>query len=558
MNNFNEIKFDISEIGKFISDHILTVPIYQRAYAWEERNVQELLEDIGQSLSRDYFIGSIVINQTKDEVVWEVVDGQQRLATTTIIFSAIRNFLKEANDEKAAEEIERNYICNIDIRSKEQIPKLKLGIDDNDYFLSRIIKNEPKDKEQLKESNKRINKAYQAAYKFIEKKVKLDGGKLDFIFNLNDFIKDKVKIIVVKVPDESNAFTVFETLNDRGLALSQADLIKNHLFNKASSRLQEAQNYWAEMSGAIDAAQGEEEIVKYIRYFWSSQHGLTREKDLFSEIKNNATNANSSVPILSGLQSTTNKYLALLNQNHSFWNGYSKTTKEYIEKLNDLGLYQNMPLLLAILNQFDEKEVEKAFKLTLSWSVRNLITGSIPGGTLEREFSNQAKKINEGKIINTKTLKKSVQKLIPADTEFKDAFSIATVSKNTLAQYYLIEIEKNYTNNNEKSVDKNFDNVNLEHILPQIIDKKGGWQQFTEEDHKSLYKRIGNLTLIKTKINSDLKSDNFENKKNEYKKSEIQITKNLGDIDKWTPDAIKKRQREFAEKALKIWNLKID
>ena len=556
MSNFNEIKFDISGIGKFISDHILAVPIYQRAYAWEEKNVEELLLDIDQSLSHDYFIGSIVINQTKDEGIWGVVDGQQRLATITIIFSAIRDFLKTNNDEIAANDIERDYICKIDIRSKERVPKLRLGNDDNDYFLSRIIKNARK--EPLKESHKRINKAYEVAYRFIENKVKRDTGKHGFIFDLNDFIKERIKIIIVKVPDESNAFTVFETLNDRGLALSQSDLIKNHLFNKAGTRIKEVQNYWIEMSGAIEAAQDEEEIIKYIRYFWSSRNGLTREKDLFSEIKNKATNQNSSVSFLSDLQSSTNKYLALLNQNHSFWNEYSKTTKEYIEKLNDLYLYQNMPLLLAIVNLFSKEEVERALKLTLSWSVRNLITGSVPGGTLEREFSNQAKKINDGKIQNAKDLLKSAENLIPTDTQFKDAFSIATVSKNTLAQYYLIEIEKNYSKNNEKSVDKNFDNVNLEHILPQTINKSSNWPQFNEDEHKSFYKRIGNLTLLKTKINSDLKSDNFANKKNEYKKSKIQITKNLGDIQDWTPDAIKQRQTNFAEKALEIWNLKID
>lgn len=556
MSNLNEIDFKISGIGKFISDHIIAVPIYQRAYAWKEKNVEELLQDIDQSHPRDYFIGSIVINQTKDESIWEVVDGQQRIATITILFTAIRDFLRANNDQKGADKIERDYICDIDIRTKELVPKLKLGNDDNDYFISRIIKKEIK--EEQKESHKRIQEAYSIAYKFIANKVKLDRNKHDFIFNLNDLIKEKVKIIVVKVPDESNAFTVFETLNDRGLALSQADLIKNHLFNKSGGRIKEAQNYWYEMSGAIEAAQDEEEIINYIRYFWSSRNGLTREKDLFQEIKNNTTNTNLSVSFLNDLKSSTNKYLALLNQNHSFWDEYSKTTKEYVEKFNDLGLYQNRPLLLAVLNQFDQKETEKAFKLILSWSVRNLITGSIPGGTLEREFSNQAKKINNGTIKDTKTLLKSAKNLIPTDNQFKEAFSIATVTKNTLAQYYLIEIEKKYSENEEKSVVKNFDNVNLEHILPQTITEPSEWLNFDEENHKSYYKRIGNLTLLKTKINSDIKSESFDNKKQKYSKSEIKITKSLGNIKNWSPVEIKKRQIKFAEKALQIWNLNIN
>lgn len=556
MSNLNEIKFEISGIGKFISDSTIVVPFYQRAYAWEEKNVEELLQDIDQAQPHDYFIGSIVINQTKEEGVWEVVDGQQRLATIIIIYSAIRDFLKKNSDTKGADEFERDYICKIDKRSKEPIPRLKLSDDDNDYFLSKIIKNT--EKKEQKESHKRINEAYQFAYKFIENKIKLDNNKHDYIFNLDDFIKDKVIIIIVKVPDESNAFTIFETLNDRGLALSQADLIKNHLFKQAGGRLKEAQNCWSGMSGAIEAAQDEEEIIKYIRYFWSSRNGLTRDKVLFLEIKNNTNNPNLSLTFLNELKSATNKYLALLNSNHDFWNDHTKTTKEYIETLNGLGLYQNRPLLLAILNQFDKKETEKAFKLTLSWSVRNLITGSIPGGTLEREFSNQAKKINHGEIKNSKDLFNSAKKLIPTDAQFKEAFSIATVSKNNLAQYYLIEIEKSYSPTTGKIVTKNFDIVNLEHILPQVITEKKDWPEFDEETHKFSYKKIGNLTLLNTKINSDLKSGSFINKKEEYKKSEIIITKNLADIVVWSVDAIKKRQIAFAEKAVEIWNLKID
>lgn len=556
MSNLNEIKFEISGIGKFIADQIIAVPIYQRAYAWEEKNVEELLQDIDQSHPHDYFIGSIVVNQTKNENIWEVVDGQQRIATITILFAAIRDFLKANNDQKGSDKIERDYICDIDIRTKEPVPKLRLGNDDNDYFISKIVKRETK--KELKESHHRIKTAYEVAYKFIANKVKLDGNKHDYLFNINDFIKEKVKIIIVRVPDESNAFTVFETLNDRGLALSQADLIKNHLFNKAGDRIKEAQNYWSEMSGAIEAAQDEEEIVKYIRYFWSSRNGLTREKDLFQEIKSKTTNTNLSVSFLNDLKSSTNKYLALLNQNHSFWDEHTKTTKEYVEKFNDLGLYQNRPLLLAVLNQFDQKETEKAFKLILSWSVRNLITGSIPGGTLEREFSNQAKKINNGEVKSTKELLDSAKHLIPTDDQFKEAFSIATVTKNTLAQYYLIELEKKYSESEEKSVVKNFDNVNLEHILPQIVVQKSDWQTFDEESQKSYYKRIGNLTLLKTKLNSDLKSGSFNTKKQEYQKSEIKITKNLSSIIDWTPDAIKNRQTDFAEKALEIWNLSIN
>jgi uncharacterized protein with ParB-like and HNH nuclease domain len=71
MNNLNEIKFEVFGIGKFISDTLLRVPINQRAFAWEEKNVTELFEDIYESQPHDYFIGSIVISQTEDENIWK-------------------------------------------------------------------------------------------------------------------------------------------------------------------------------------------------------------------------------------------------------------------------------------------------------------------------------------------------------------------------------------------------------------------------------------------------------------------------------------------------------
>jgi uncharacterized protein with ParB-like and HNH nuclease domain len=559
MNNLTEIKFDIFGIGKFISESFMVVPIYQRAYSWEEKNVQELLEDIDQAQPHDYFIGSIVVTKSKDEVdVWEVVDGQQRLATIIILYSAIRNFFNANSDQIAASEIEREYICKIDIESKDIIPRLKLSIDDNNYFMNKIIKNNNLDINEQKKSHLRLKKAYQFAYKFIENKVKLDNNNTTYIFRLNTFIKDQVKIIRVKVPDESNAFTIFETLNDRGLVLSQVDLIKNFLFNKAKkNRLPEAQSCWSEMTGAIEAAKNEEEIMRYIRYFWLSRNGLTRDNLLFSEIKENNNNQNLSLSFLNDLKITTNKYLAILNPNHDLWVDYTPKTKEYVQTFIDLRLYQNRPILLSILNQFDNEETEKTFKIILSWCVRNLITGSIALGTLEREFSNIAKKINKGDIKSSKDLLNSANKIIPTDEQFKEVFSIATVSRNNIAQYYLIEIEKFYSNTEEKSVIKNFDIVNIEHILPQVFTGKKDWPEFDEDSHKSFYKRIGNLTFLNTKVNSDLKSANFNIKKEEYKKSTILISNKLADINVWSIEEIKKRQFDFAEKAVKIWNLKL-
>ncbi|KAA0009580.1 MAG: DUF262 domain-containing protein, partial [Thermoplasmata archaeon] len=404
----------------------------------------------------------------------------------------------------------------------------------------------------------RLINAYNFLKDYIESKYKSEG--LDGLLNLVNFLKDKLLIIIVTVSDDVNAFTVFETLNDRGLILSQTDLIKNYLFNKAGDRIGEAKDKWTRFTGAIESGISEEEILNYIRYYWSSKHGLTREKELYKKIKEKIKNKNQSVTFLSNLEKNSETYLAILNPHHTFWNNFPRECSEYIAELLELRLTQNRPLLIALLEIWKDKpkEVKKALKLIVSWSVRNLITGTIGSGTLEKEFSKQAKLINEGKINNAKELLDSVKNLIPTDDQFQRAFEIATISKAYIARYYLRKLEQAYRTTLELEPIKNPEKVNLEHVLPENpTNLQKDWPSFDENLHKTYYRRIGNLTLLDKKMNSDIGNGPFGGKKAVYKESELLITKKIAEYDDWTLSEIETRQKEFAIKAVEIWNLKI-
>jgi uncharacterized protein with ParB-like and HNH nuclease domain len=94
-------------------------------------------------------------------------------------------------------------------------------------------------------------------------------------------------VISVQVADDKSAYVVFETMNDRGLRPSAADLLKNHLFGLAANRLEEAERNWIAMTGALDtvADADDEIVVDYIRHLWISQKGPTRTRELFDKIK---------------------------------------------------------------------------------------------------------------------------------------------------------------------------------------------------------------------------------------------------------------------------------
>jgi len=554
MPKMPKIDFEHDGIGHFLSDNFLKVPLYQRSFAWEKENVKELFNDITNSYPNEYFIGTIVVTDKEDYL--EIVDGQQRIATISLFFIAVRDFLKEIGEVEKANAIEGEFILKQSYRDEEKKQRLILNDVDNEFYLKALVRSKSVD--TLRASHDRLKNAYNFLKDYIESKYKSEG--LDGLLNLVDFVKDKLLVIIVTVSDDVNAFTVFETLNDRGLILSQTDLIKNYLFNKAGNRIGEAKDKWTRFTGAIESGISEEEILNYIRYYWSSKHGLTREKELYKKIKEKIKNKNQAITFLSNLERNSETYLAILNPHHPFWNNFPHECSEYIAELLELRLTQNRPLLIALLEIWKDnpEEVKKSLKLIVSWSVRNLITGTIGSGTLEKEFSKQAKLINDGEINNAKELLSSIENLIPTDEQFQKAFEMASISKAYIARYYLRKLEQAYRTTLELKPIENPEKVNLEHILPENpTDLQKDWSSFDENLYKTYYRRIGNLTLWNKRMNSDIGNGPFEGKKEVYRESELIITKKIAEYNDWTPSEIEERQKELAKKAVEIWDLKI-
>ncbi len=549
-----KISFQSDGIGHFLSDNFLKVPLYQRSFAWEIENIKELFDDIANSYPDEYFIGTIVVTDKGDYL--EIVDGQQRLVTISLFFIAVRDFLKEIKEKEKAIAIEGEFILKQSYRDEDKKQRLTLNDVDNEFYVRNLVMSE--DVAPSRASHERLKKAYKFLREYVSNKHKSEniGGLLDLV----DFIKDKLVIIIVTVSDDVNAFTVFETLNDRGLILSQTDLIKNYLFNRAGDRIQEAKDKWTRFTGAIESGAGEEEILNYIRYYWSSKYGLTREKELYKNIKGKIKNKNQAVTLLSNLEKNSETYLAILNPHHTFWDNFPNECRVYMGELLELRLTQNRPLLIALFDIWknEKEEVKKALKIIVSWSVRNLIIGAIGSGTLEKKFSEIAKLISNGEITTVRELLDHTKDVIPTDEQFQKSFEIASVSKSYLARYYLRKLEQAYRSTSELKPIEDPEKLNLEHVLPvHPSNLQRDWPYFNEDLHKTYYRRIGNLTLLDKKMNSMIKNGSFNEKKKIYKQSEILITQKLAEYTKWSDYEIDSRQKDFAKKAVEIWNVKI-
>lgn len=563
-----DTRFDFSLVGiaSLLETKRLGVPIYQRSYAWGEdgdRNqVEEFWEDLrstfaASSGSAEYFLGTVVLSReglAGGRI--SIIDGQQRIATAAILLAVIRDQFRVRGDETRANTMQHQYLAKADLRSAEQTPQLILNADDDAYFGKAIIGG-ALDTPQTQTSHKLIFDAYNSLYAYIDAMANEVGNAwrerlLDWV----QYLATQVRIIAVEVPSEADAFLIFETLNDRGADLTIADLLKNYLFGKSGDHLESVRNAWVAALANLDiSVAGSQLFTDFLRHYWSSKYGATRERELYARIKERITTTPHALDLSGELQTASRYYAAIVNSDHEIWSDLKTVDKSNIDVLDILNLEQNRPLLLAALQHFPPKEISNMLRAMISWGLRGIIVGGIGGGTAERAYCVAAMKVRDGTIKNVGDLRDELAKIIPTDDQFKAAFSTARVNRGTLARYLLIALERVKLGKPEPELVPNEDEnlVNLEHILPRNP-KSGEWTQFTKDEQKSYLQRLGNLALLSKGPNDKIGNKPFSVKKPVLTASELQLTQDAGNQEDWTPDAIIKRQERLAELALKVWS----
>lgn len=548
-------------LANILKTQELSMDSNQRSYAWERENVKELFQDIQEAIADnepEYFLGSIVVTSSEGHVV----DGQQRLATTAIFLAAMRDYLLENNDEERASVIERDYLFRRDFRTQELVSRLSLNGRDNDFFKKRIlIRPSHPDRKVSPDANRDSHTRIIQAAEVARERVRLitdpfaPSLRADKLSDWIDYLEKKARVIQITVPDDANAYTIFETLNDRGVDLSISDLLKVNIFNVSGDRFGEAETRWESMIGTLEAVGGEDLTKTYIRHLWVAMRGPTRERELLAEIKKYLTSKQAAIDLVVNLAENAKFYTAILNPRHPHW-GNDETLSNLITDLNALGAVQVRPLLLAVMKNFPPKEVEKSLRNLVSWSVRFLIYGGAGGGTLERYYSERAKSVWNSDIKTADALTDDTSNVLPTDVEFAEAFTNARVSRGNLARYYLRAMELKHTGHDPCLVpNPDTDAVSLEHVLPANPDPS--WN-VKPEIAEAFYKRIGNLALLSTPINN---SDQFGNKTFFIKKpylanSGFKLTQEIANESDWGPDQIAHRQILLSALAVKTWPLR--
>lgn len=546
---------------------IYRIPRFQRDYSWETEQWEDLWTDIldgwQQETNFAHYMGYLVL-QSGDDKVFDVIDGQQRITTISLLMLAIlKNIqrLVEQNQEpdknkQRLEQIRQTYIGYLDPITLISKPKLSLNRNNNDYFQNHLIPLGNLPQRGFKSSEHLLRKAFEWFDKqiaqYIKKLEKSDKGVL--LAQLVEHIADTLFFTVITVTDELNAYKVFETLNARGVRLSSTDLLKNYLFSvldttdDSKHELNNLDDRWNILVGRLQS----EKFPDFLRIYWNSRYKLARQSELFKVIRQNIRDKKAVFELMRGLEEDLDYYMALSSPELSEW---SIEDKQMAEKLKLFRIRQPFSLLLSARRNFNAQEFSDLLRAIVVISFRYNIIGNNSANEQERVYNHIAERIHKKEINNLSQVWYSLKSIYIEDEQFKMDFANKSIRTSDnrgkkIVRLILCEIEYHLSG---KALDFESESFNIEHILPQNPNQD--WQ-FNDEEVSTLVYRLGNMTLLSVNQNRDIGNQSYAKKIEIYKKSTFQITQHIAEhYQNWTAENLIAVQRWQAKQACAIWKI---
>lgn len=539
------------------------VPMFQRDYSWEDDQWDDLWNDIvltAATRENDvHYMGYLVLSST-DSRVFSVIDGQQRLTTLTLLILAVLKYLDElaengidpeANRQRSTQ-LRSSYIGYLDPVTLITQSKLSLNRANDAYFQTYIVPLQPLPKQNLKFSEKLLKNAFEWFYgRIIDQFSKAKSGKeiAQFIEN----VVDRLFFTVIEVNDELDAFSVFETLNSRGVKLAPIDLLKNYLFsvvNKSPSSSHELETrrleeQWHKIVDTI----GDANLTDFLRVHWNSKNTRVRESGLFKAVRQVIDDRGKVFDLVRNLDADSAVFAAFIDPENELW---SAEQRQYIRTLLLFKVKQPLSLLLAARRTLNDADFTKVLRACVIISFRYNIIFSGATGDQETIYNNLAKDITLGNVLTIQDVMSRLRLIYKTDTEFKAAFSVKSFPNNSskVAIYILTELEKKQG----IAFDTNSSKYDLEHIFP--VNPADDWPGFPSPVTDDPQLRLGNLTLIEKTLNKNAGNRSFDEKKLIYAQSLVPSTQKIGtEYDSWSKSEINDRQDRMAREATSIWRL---
>ncbi len=571
------------------------IPAYQRRYSWLGRQVWELIDDI--SLIDDigtHLLGSIVClaeHHTAGLNKLELVDGQQRLTTITILLVCIQQRLKQDGESDEAAEVGR--LLSAKSLGGKALRKIALDSIDSAEF-DRLVQN---DQEQ-EFHNDQLLSAFDIIRGWVNEQ---STEKLEkFLYRL----KNQSIVIRLDVSEAKDAFKLFEMINNRGLRLSPTDIIKNFLLGNAArfgdEALDSARTSWTLLIEYLDGTNSDtffryylmayvrkritttEVVANFKKVFMRhvAEAAVLPERHLYSDAENTEdgepSEASEESEPEADSEPANNKpkpvsfkeFLARLVQCAKVYGELvlvrsgNKPIDRHLRNLDMIKAVQTYGFLMHLrVGGCSDRTFREVLKLTERFVLRRHIC---------RERANETEALFArlcGVDANApmKATKEAYRDLCPSDDKFREEFAITSFTSNLInrARYCLEQIEAAKHGDHEELQVLGADDVHVEHIVPQTIKTKKAKNEFgdwvthlgknAEALHPKYVARIGNLTLFAGDLNIRASNNPFGRKKQAYKESAILLTQELAQHKNFKFKNIELRSAELADAAVTIW-----
>lgn len=567
-------------IGELFHNNNFVVPLYQRNYAWEKEEIEDFwtdLQDLVQGNRSSHFFGQIVTFEN-DDGVQEIIDGQQRLTTSTIFMAVIKDIANNiysenftgAQDESVLEigdtlrDIRRRVKDSIRGEKGEvsslMVQNTQDGSDETiqDFFykLTHGSKSAVTNKTHS-EPKQNMQHAYSDIYKWIEnylKNYKQMGERIDKLELIFNSFYNNFYIVMISAPSRKDAFTIFETLNSRGKDLKASDIIKNHLLSLMSEDITTGNEMWNKITGHLDNSS--DRITRFIRTYWASKKRIVPESRLYREISAEINDTHDAKSFLEDLDNTVELYTVLESPTspkaHSeFFDDFRVT--EGIDILSRLSVKLYYPVVIAMYyKKYSESDLIKVIYKLTSVFIRHRAIANKGTNKLEGGFSEIAHKIWEYELKNVDEINAEMnEKLMPNNESTEAYFNVLEKeggqrgAKKWTLMYLLSSLydaeSEDFGNDYYQRV---FDDDEFKLIQIDPSDAVGQYSNY-----------IGNWTIIEKNVLHG-SPKNAQDTAEYLAKSRLSINRALADKINhigWSGDSIVERQKEFSNDVINIW-----
>lgn len=573
------------------------IPAYQRRYAWGPRQQRELFDDLRLLPPGDtHLLGTVLfLSDTHKPGInqLELVDGQQRITTITVLMQVLARRFEREGDTDAAQELTKLLQCKgLD---RKQQAKLQLGELDHQDYLSVM---DGGDTAELQ--NQCLRSAHQHLTEWVDALS---------VPQLNEFLHkllNSASIIRLDVGSAKDAYKLFETINNRGLRLKPTDIIKNFLLGHASSlptgTLDKVKGDWRKLIVALDGLDSDDFFRQWLAgklhrkvtktkliadfkayYLRQVQEAESMTEFMSSMVKDDEDEEDAEDVAITGEEDQATEATARIRKIKltAFARALRQSAELYAEllwcatpspkvnrhsaNLQNIMAFQAFTWLLDMFGRasLDEKAQLRLLKALEAFMMRRHICEK-RSNELETIFAGLTGLADEG---YEKTVLKILREHTPDDEEFESSFAVfpfvpAVINR---ARYALEMFEYQAIGHKNEYYLATPDELELEHIIPKAADKAstkkefGDWPSYLGEGwkakHSKMLHRIGNMTLLADELNVVASNNPFLAKRTEYAQSNIRLTRELADFAQFKFKQVEDRSKALASQAVAMWRV---